>query len=118
MEIKNVILIQRDTGDEYQLLDLTEGGLVHLSGVSNNVRITINFIHMLNALNTPNGAWSLKVPEASFVYDTEVWVKGKMLSENGREGDTVMDLIEVNDAGHPRELAVRRQYQLRGRILK
>ena len=72
---------------------------------------------MLSALNTPNGAWSLK-DDRPFVYDNEVWIKGKMLSENGREGGgEVEDLIEINEVGHPRELYIRRRLQIRKKVI-
>jgi len=60
MNIENIILIQRDTGYEFQLVGLKENGLCYLHGITTKTRITLNLFHVLNALNTPNGAWNLK----------------------------------------------------------
>jgi hypothetical protein len=133
MEIKNIVLINRDSKQEYRLDDIDELNrfgkhLCHLINISDERnKINVSLFHLLNSLNTPNGAWSLKMPEGiKFIYDTEVWVKGKMLSENGRDATTehdgtdraVEDIIEINEVGHPRELLIRRRDQLKKRILQ
>lgn len=117
MKIRNIVLINRDSKQEYELREINdETQLCYLSLIAGiESKISLNLFSILNSLNTPNGAWSLKVPaEKSFIYDTEVWVKGKLLSEY----ENNCDLIEIDEVGHPRQLTIRRFNQLRKRVFK
>ena len=115
MIIKGIVLIQRDGRAEFKLNDVDENGLCHFHGITVNAYLTLSLFHVLNALNTPNGAWSLKMPEGKkFIYDNEVWVKGRILSEY----ENNCDLIEISEVGHPRELTISRFNQIKKRVFQ
>lgn len=117
MIIENIILIQRDGKQEWFLNEIEENGLCHLVGIGHPAKLTLRLFHILNALNTPNGAWSLKIPEEKkYIYDTEVWVKGKLLSEC----ENNCDIIEVESINTPfeNELVISRFRQIRKRIFQ
>lgn len=124
MKIQDIILTNRDSKQDYRFDEMVEDNFIpnktrmlcYLINVNDTrEKITLNLFHILNSLNTPNGSWSLKMPEATkFIYDTEVWVKGKILSEC----ENNCDIIQIDEVGHPRQLAIRRFNQIKKRILQ
>lgn len=119
-EIQTIVLIQRDGGAEYQLEHISLMNC-RLEKVGGGGSINLPLYHLINALNTPKGAWSLKYPDSmKYAFEGEVWVRGKLLSENGREESDmgrVEDIIEINEMGHPRELSIRRRNYIRKHTL-
>ncbi len=113
MKIENIILIQRDGGNEYRLCEISDKGICRLEGITVFAVIGLSLWRILNALNTPNGAWSMKIDADKFIYENEVWVKGKLLSEC----ENNCDIIEIDEVGHPRQLAIRRFNQIKKRSL-
>lgn len=124
MKLQGIILTNRDSKQDYYFDSIVEDNFIAsktrilcylINAKDQREKITLNLFSILNSLNTPNGAWSIKMPEdQKFIYDTEVWVKGKILSEC----ENNCDIIEIDEVGHPRQLAIRRFNQIKKRVLQ
>jgi hypothetical protein len=125
MNIKNIILIQRDSGLEFELTQMTEMANDHVlcklqqSGAVAPITIQLNLFHILNALNTPCGAWSLKISPDKYILDNVVFIKAEFIEKE--ESENGFNLVKVMDGGsRPQELNIKnnRYNQARVRILK
>ena len=119
---KEIILIQRDGGRKYVISEISENGQCYLKCATDNSTISVSLFRILNALNTPNGAWNIDMNGHAFLWENDIWVRGKMLSVNGREGirdegGPVTDIIGINECGHERQLNIRRSDQIKVRCL-
>ncbi len=130
MNIKNIILIQRDSGIEFHLVEMIEGSdgntLCHLKQNPNDIgiSITLNLFRILHALNTPCGAWSLKIAPEKYNLDNVVFIKAEFLEKDSNgvnETANGFNLIRVMDGGsRPQELHIKnsKYNQARVRVLK
>jgi hypothetical protein len=125
MKIDNIILVQRDSGKEFYLKEMTEMAncsiLCRLEeiGVSVPIAITLSLLCILNALNNPCGAWSLKLSDEQYNFDNIVYIKGEFIEKE--ETENGFNLIKVMDGGtRPQELYIKnnRYNQARIRNLK
>jgi len=124
MDINNIILIQRDSGREFQLMEINEmangNALCRLrEPVEAGISISLSLFHILNALNTPCGAWALKVSPDKYILDNTVFIKAEFIEKE--ETANGFNLVKVMDAGtRPQELYIKnnKYHQIRVRVLK